>query len=157
MKSQIPASVIAVVAEITSSRETHATLDSLYMYAGAPGEPPEGSKHAKALAWLRLVNKEDSIEPFEVLGQIIEGYMEEELDENNIYDKDKIKDKKKLIKTLQNAKLQYVNGGRIIGALAAPSTSLEDSIKKRNITVLNEEFDRALRTVETSPKVRGQA
>ena len=152
MKSQIPASVIAVVAEITSSRETHATLDSLYMYAGAPGEPPEGSKHAKALALLRLVNKEDSIEPFEVLGQIIEGYMEEELDENNIYDKDKIKDKKKLIKTLQNAKLQYVNGGRIIGALAAPSTSLEDSIKKRNITVLNEEFDRALRTVETSPK-----
>ena len=152
LKSKIPASVIAVVSELTSSRETHATLDSLYMYAGAPGEPPEGSKHAKALAWLRLINKDESVEPFEVLGRIIEEYMEEELDEDETYHKDKIKEKKRLVKTLQHAKLQYVKGGRVIGALAAPSSSLEESIKKRKITVLNEEFDRALRSVESSPK-----
>lgn len=153
MRTLIPAPVIAIVAEIASSRETHATLDSLFMYAGAPGDPPPESKHAKALAWLRQVNQDDSVEPLEVLGRLIEGYMDEEISEDlGNWVEERKKDKVRISKALQNAKLQYVAGGRVIGALAAPSISLEESIKKRNISVLNEEFDRALRTVETSPK-----
>ena len=153
MRILIPAPVIAVVAEIASGRETHATLDSLFMYAGAPGDPPPESKHAKALAWLRRVNQDEAVEPLEVLGRLIEGYMDEEIDEDlGSWDKEKIREKTRIKKALQNAKLQYVTGGRVIGALAAPSISLKESIKKRNISVLNEEFDRALRTVETSPK-----
>ena len=153
MRTLIPAPVIAVVAEITSSRETHATLDSLFMYAGAPGEPPTGSKHAKALAWLRHVNQDDTVEPLEVLGRLIEGYIDEELDEDlGPWREERKKENARITKALQNAKLQYISGGRVIGALAAPSTSLGESIKKRNISVLNDEFQRALRTVETSPK-----
>lgn len=147
MKTQIPAPVIAIVAKLTSSYETHATIDSLFMHAGASGEPPEGSKFAKALEWLRKTNKDTSLEPLEVLGKIIEVYMEEDLDEE-----DKIKAREGLIKALRNAKLQYISGGKVISALATPSLSLENSLKKRDITTLNEEFDRALRTVETSPK-----
>jgi len=144
---------MAVVAEITSSRETHATLDSLFMYAGAPGEPPSESKHAKALEWLRRTNKDDSVHPLEVLGQLIENYMEEEIeDDPDPWKVNHKKDKERLTKILNKAKLQYVNGGRVIGSLAAPSISLEESIKKRKLTVLNDEFDRALKNVETSPK-----
>ena len=73
MRKNIPAPLIAVVSEIVSQEETHASLDSLFMYAGAPGNPPEGSKHVKALDWLRLINKDQSLEPLSVLGQIIEG------------------------------------------------------------------------------------
>lgn len=152
MRKLIPAPVIAVVAEIASDRETHATLDSLFMYAGAPGDPPPESKHAKALAWLRRVNQDESVEPLEVLGRLIEGYMDEEIEGYGSWAEDRQKEKTRINKALQNAKLQYVSGGRVIGSLAAPSISLEESIKKRNISVLSEEFDRALRTVETSPK-----
>jgi len=58
MRQLIPAAVISVVADIASDRETHAALDSLFMYAGAPGDPPPESKQAKALALLRRVNKD---------------------------------------------------------------------------------------------------
>jgi len=153
MRNLIPAPVISVVAEIASNRETHATLDSLFMYAGAPGEPPDGSKHAKALAWLRQVNQDKAVEPLEVLGRLIEGYMDEEIDQElGSWAEERAKEKARIVKALQNAKLQYITGGRIIGALAAPSVSLEEFIRRRNIASINEEFDRALRSVESSPK-----
>lgn len=152
MRKLIPAPVISIVADIASKRETHATLDSLFMYAGAPGDPPAESKHAKALAWLRRINQDESVEPLEVLGRLIEGYMDEEIEDFSNWAEESKKDKARINKALQNAKLQYVAGGLVIGALAAPSISLEESIKKRNISVLNEEFDRALKTVESSPK-----
>lgn len=44
---------MGVVAEIIANSETHASMDSLFLYAEAPGDPPEGSKHVKALEWLR--------------------------------------------------------------------------------------------------------
>jgi hypothetical protein len=143
-----------VVAEITSSRETHATLDSLFMYAGAPGDPPPDSKHAKAMEWLRRVNKDRSVEPLKVLGQLIEGYMDEEIDESlpEEWVADRKKEKEKLVKALQKSKLQYMEGGAVIGTLAAPSISLKQSILKRDMTVLNEAFDRATRSVDGSPK-----
>lgn len=88
MRQLIPAAVLAVTAELSSERETHATLDSLFTYAGAPGNPPEGNKEAKALAWLRRANIE-SAEPLQVLGRILEGYLEEVLDPNDRWDKEK--------------------------------------------------------------------
>ena len=78
MRKTIPAPIIAVVSDLVSEYETHATLDSLFMHAGAPGDPPPESKHAKAMAWLRRTNKELDVDLMEVLGLIIEGYMEEE-------------------------------------------------------------------------------
>ncbi len=153
MRTKIPAPVIAIVAEVTSSRETHASLDNLFMYAGAPGDPPPGSKAAKALAWLRQINQDETVEPLEVLGRLIEGYLEEDISEGlNDWTEERKQEKARITKALQNAKLQYHIGGTVTGALALPSSSLEESIRKRNITVLNEEFDRAMRSVEISPK-----
>lgn len=88
MEKQIPQPIISVVAEYISDKETHATLDSLFAYADAPGEPPDGSKAAKSLAWLRRINKE-SDKPLQILGKLLEGYMEAELKPNPYYDWDK--------------------------------------------------------------------
>ena len=49
MRNEIPSTVIAIVAEYVANSETHATLDSLFMHAGAPGDPPTSSKITKAL------------------------------------------------------------------------------------------------------------
>jgi len=152
MRRLIPAPVLAVVADITSSRETHASLDNLFTYAGAPGDPPEGSKPVKAQAWLRLTNKEESVEPLAVLGRLIETYMEEPVDQNNTWDTHKREDRERIQKVLGHCQLHYVPGGKITGVLAAPSKNLEVFIRDRDIASVDHEFSRALTNVETSPR-----
>ena len=56
-KKQIPAPVIAVLAENMPNMETHASLDNLFLYSEAPGDPPEGSKPVKTQSWLRIINR----------------------------------------------------------------------------------------------------
>ncbi len=150
MRQLIPAQILAVVSDITARRETHATMDNLFTYAGAPGEPPEGNKQAKSLAWLRRVNKDPSTDPIVVLGRLIEGYME--LAPNYFLAQNQTEDQERIKRVLADNNLQYVKGGKIVGALCAPSKTLEEFIRDRDINSINEEFDRALSNVETNPR-----
>ena len=152
MRRTIPVALLSVVAEISARRESHASLDNLFTYAGAPGDPPQGSKPAKALAWLRLANKDASINPIVVVGRVIETYMEEALDADNEWDKVKLEDRERIAKTLAQCELQYVKGGKVVGALGAPSRTLEEFIRDRDIGSIDVEFNRALANVETSPR-----
>lgn len=148
MRLTIPAPVISVVADIASGRETHASLDSLFMYAAAPGDPPDGSKHVKALEWLRRVNKDEAVEPLAVLGRLIEGYMETPL---NHWDDGGDREKK----VLAQCKLQYVDGGKVTSAvmpLAAPSRTLEMMLSTFDYAAVDEEFNRALSNLESEPR-----
>jgi len=152
MRREIPSAVIAVVAEQAANAETHATLDSLFMYAGASGEPPAGSKHAKALEWLRRVNRDESLDPLKVIGKLIEGYMEAVIDPANSFDTFVQERKEKIGRVLASCELQYVKGGRVVGALATPSRTLEQLIREQDFASINYEFDRALNSVESSPR-----
>ena len=42
MNNMIPRPVISLLSDKLPDLETHASLDSLFMYADAPGEVPEG-------------------------------------------------------------------------------------------------------------------
>lgn len=152
MRRQIPGALLAVVADVASQRETHAKLDSLFTYAGASGEPPMGSKPAKALEWLRATNKDEDVDPLAVVGRIIETYMEADLDPDDIYNAEKLKDRARISKALSQAKLQYVDGGKITGNLGAPSKALEDYIKDRDVESIELEFNRALSNVDSNPR-----
>lgn len=148
----IPAPVLAVVSDILAGRETHASLDNLFSYAGAPGDPPDGSKSVKTQAWLRLTNKEEACDPLAVLGRLIETYMEEPLDPANTWDTYKLEARDRIHKVLAQCQLQYVRGGKVTGALAAPSRTLEEFIRDRDIASVDHEFLRALSNVETNPR-----
>jgi hypothetical protein len=156
MSTSIPSPLIGVVAEIVAQRETHASLDSLFMYAGAPGEPPEGSKHLKALEWLRRTNSSDSTNAMHVLGRIIENYMEEFPPEpSHLDDFPAAKftpDQERINKILARSDLKYAKGGVITGALAAPTKTLDEFIRDRDMPALEYEFERALSNVEKSPR-----
>lgn len=151
MRQEIPAAVLALTAELASGRETHATLDSLFTYADAPGDPPEGSKHAKALAWLRRANKE-SPDPLRVLGRVLEGYMDEVLDPNNHWDKEQIVKRQKISTALANAQLQYVSGGKIAGSMGTPTRTLSEFIRERDLDSIDQEFQRAVQNATVSPR-----
>ncbi len=152
MRVIIPAPVLSVCADIVSRRETHATLDSLFVYAGAPGDPPPGSKAAKALDWLRITNKDENVNPLDVLGRIIENYMESPLDPQNTWDAESLKERGQIANVLARCELQYINGGKIVGALGAPSRTLEEFIKDRDLVSIDMEFNRALSNVEVNQR-----
>ncbi|GHA76601.1 abortive infection family protein [Cognatilysobacter bugurensis] len=151
MRQLIPAAVLALTAELSAHWETHATLDSLFTYAGAPGTPPDGSKPAKAMAWLRRVNNEAS-SPLQVLGQIIERYMEEALDPTDRWDKDKIAERDKLLAALAASNLQYLKGGRVVGAMGTPTRTLSEFIQEGDVQSIDQEFERAIQNASVSPR-----
>lgn len=148
----IPAAVLSVCAEIVANRETHATLDNLFTYAGAPGEPPPGSKPAKAQAWLRITNKDENVKPLDVLGRLIENYMEAPLDPDDTWDQDRLKDRERISKVLAQCDLQYIKGGKVVGLLGTVSRTLEEFIKDRDFVSIDAEFNRALSNVESNPR-----
>lgn len=156
MRQQIPAPVLAACAEILSQRNTHASLDNLFMHAGAPGDPPDGSKWVKAQDWLRRVNRDESVLPLVVLGRLIEGYMEEDPPEGSPFDDSprptETDEQQKIRKALARYDLQYVRGGSITRALGTPSKTLEDFIRERDLPAVEQEFTRALANVEQSPR-----
>lgn len=157
MRKLIPAPVIAICADIISQRETHASLNSLFMYAGAPGDAPDGSKPVKALEWLRRTNLDESVQPLQVLGRLIEVYMEEEPPAPKLFaqlapPQTETPDQLKIRNALARSDLQYSKGGMITGTLGTPTRTLEDFIKDRNIPAIDQEFTRALENVESSPR-----
>lgn len=157
MRRLIPAPVIATCAEIMSQRETHASLDNLFMYAGAPGNPPDGSKWVKAQEWLRRINTDPSVtQPLQVLARLIEAYMEEAPPKPSIFDDspppEDTPDQQKLKNALARYELQYVRGASITGALGSPSRTLDDFIRQNDIPALEHEFKRALLNVDQSPR-----
>lgn len=158
MRKEIPAPVIAVLADTLFDIESHAGLDSLFLYADAPGEPPEGSKPVKTLAWLRRINKESEF-PLKVLGKLIESYMElpDEVEEDDIQWGVNVTDKKQELKielksSLERCNLTYLTGGIISDGSSAPSRSLSELIKGRDIPSIESEFNRALENVNSEPR-----
>lgn len=144
---------MGALAEVVYLRETHDGLNSLFAYAGAPGEPPPGSKRAKVLDWLRRVNLDKNVEPLDVLGKILENYLEEDDPQSQYLTSkeyprllDKLKD------SLARANLKYVKGGLVTVALGSPSTSLEHLIRDRQLGPVNEEFYRAIERVKENAR-----
>lgn len=156
MRRSIPAPVIAACAEVISQRETHASLDNLFMYSGAPGDPPEGSKWVKAQDWIRRLNTDESVQPLQILGRLIEAYMEEEPPPASPFSNSppltETPDQQKLRKALARYDLQYFRGGLITDTLGTPTRALEEFIQDRDIPALDQEFTRALANVDQSPR-----
>lgn len=150
----IPGMVLSVCAEIAAERESHAKLNSLFTYAGAPGDPPLGNKLAKAMEWLRRTNNDESTQPLDILGKIIENYMEPGPISNDLLEESHQKDREKIKKALAQYELQYVQGGKIVtvGKLGTPSKMLEEFIRERDIIAIELEFNRALTNVESNPR-----
>jgi abortive infection Abi-like protein len=151
MRSEIPAPVVAALSEILADAETHAGLNNLFMHAGAPGDPPEGNKRVKVQEWIRRVNRDQSVTPLEILGRLIEPHMEADflMPPEGPFRAER---KARIEKALARCGLHYASGGVIAGALGPASKSLDDLIRGRNVSVLDEEFARALRNVESNPR-----
>lgn len=133
MRTRLPSYLIAVLSEVIPQSETHASLDNLFMYAGAPGDPPSESKPVKVQEWLRRINDDQSVDPLQILGRLIEGYLEYEPSLDSTHRQFQQERYERILKVLARAGFQYHTGGHVSTGLGAPTRSLEDLIKSRDL------------------------
>ena len=157
MKVEIPAPIIAVVANHIAEIKSHAGIDSLFAYADAPGDPPDGNKVVKVMEWLRRANKERDY-PLLVLGKVIEEEMEDPDAEKRhstfaSYNTNTADFIDKLNEMFQRYGMVYMTGGVLqkIGSTGA-SKSLKQLIRARDFQAIDMEFDRALENANTDPR-----
>lgn len=153
--SKIPPSIIGVSGTLLAERYTHSDLDSLFLSAGFPGDPPEGNKVTKCQHWMRAANNAfpDALARF---GRIISEFMEEDGPQpfaswtGEIETQPDPRDR--LREALGREGLTYMRGGNIIGtSIAGPSRSLAERLQTEGIGALEEEYRRAYAHVEADP------
>lgn len=145
MKTQISNAVIGVVGAVIGKHYySHSKLETLFMEHGAPGEPPGGNCIDKCVRWLKLANLDPSVDVLELLGGVIQDFMDS--------DHPSLKDgQDRIHRALTKTGLSYHDGGHVLGASGTPSQSLEGIIRERRLDALEVEFQRALESVGTDP------
>jgi len=152
-ETSIPRPIIAVVGEVLGNYYcSHTRLNTLFMESGAPGEPPPGSCIHKCIEWLKRVNSDASVNPFDVLGKILENFMDLEIPGIGVDNEFWSKNRERVLNILAKYGLSYHQGGQIIGgATGMPAKSLKEILANRNLTSVEAEFQRAMGNVEKDP------
>jgi hypothetical protein len=153
----IPNSVIGAVSSvIAADYYSHSKLNALFLEAGAPGEVPEGNCEKKCTLWLKRCNQEPDIDAIQVLGQVIQNFMDREppssLFSNAQLETTLKEGQDRIISSLAKNNLTYKSNGYVIksGSTVASKT-LEDYLKNGDFSSIEAEFDRALQNINTDP------
>jgi hypothetical protein len=137
-------SLCSVVGEAISTMGSHATLDVIFQTAGATGEPPNLSHGSKWKEWLFRTGLDPNVDSLQVLGNILEEFMDLPLPEDPEAQKLRMKMRIKVQAALEENGLRYFRFGRILPQGQTPETSelpLEqskpiDKIKPSNVEEL---------------------
>lgn len=128
----------------------HRAIETLFYECGASGDPPEGNCEDKITMWLVREASDNPAKAFQLLGRVLEDFMEADIDRNLLDTKDE--EKMRIIRILERYGLEYQQGGRIYGAsVSYPSRSLEDFLRERNLPEVEAEFERAIATIGSDP------
>ena len=147
---KIPLKVISLLSELLPNYESHAGLNSLFLYADIEITFPNLSKSNRVQETLMHINKNNS-NPLKVLGKILEKYFDGALispDNPEWYNAQL----DRIVQALAENSLTYTKGGRINGSLNTPTKSLENFINDLDIPAIDQEFTRALTHVDSSPR-----
>lgn len=152
MSRKIPLPVLVVAGDILGQFYTHREIDLLFVEQGVPGDPPEGNKVIKCTAWLKRLNKEDEqLDRFGMLGRLLEQFME--VDAISPENGEWLEISRERVRTILGKHgLSYHQGGQILGVASGGATiSLEATLRKRSLSTLEAEFQRALSNLDTDP------
>lgn len=129
----IPPALIGITAPILDHRYTHKELDSLFMSAGFPGDPPVGNKTQKCLAWMRAANSylqsgtSPLFDPLPAYGRLMAEFMDIPPAEAHSHSwaqpvEPAADPRDRIHEALGREGLSYGRGGHILGAaLTGPS------------------------------------
>ena len=153
MGNNIPNSVIGAVASVIAAHYySHSKLNTLFMESGAPGDAPEGNCETKCATWLKCCNKDPSINALEVLGAVIQAYMDREATSFGYENKALEQGQARIKNALAKNQLTYQTNGHIVLAGSNPtSKTLEDYLKSGDFSSIEKEFERAFEHINTDP------
>jgi hypothetical protein len=109
---RLPRAVCAVVAEVLHG--SHATLDSLFETAGAPGPPPNLSHATKWKDWLFRAGVDPSVDGLSVLGNVLEEFMDIGPKEDTYSFADWKANRDRVVRVLEENGFRYYRGGRVL-------------------------------------------
>jgi hypothetical protein len=145
----LPVPVCSIVGSVLGNYfYSHKRLERLFYEAGAVGEVPEGNCVQKCQTWLKRMHT-DVPDPSAVLGKLLEEFMEVD---NSFNAEEQSAGRQKITEMLGRFGLSYRTGGLIFGATTALATkSLKQVLKDRDLSGVDQEFERALAHVEKDP------
>jgi hypothetical protein len=74
--TRLSRAVCKVVGDVIQTTGGHPTLNALFISSGAPGEPPDLAHHSKWKEWLFRAGQDPDVDSLQVLGNILEEYMD---------------------------------------------------------------------------------
>lgn len=158
LSQKIPNSVIGAVASVIADYYySHSKLDTLFMESGAPGDAPEGNCEKKCSAWLKRCNDAPTIDALEVLGAVIQEFMDQEpqpqfYGERGQLSIEVIEGQARINAALAKNQLAYRTNGYVTKAGSNPITkTLEDFLKSGDFSSIEKEFERAIEHIQSDP------
>ena len=119
---QIPNAVIAVVADVLGNHlYSHTKIRVLFAGSGAPGDPPGGNCIDECDSWLKRCNNDPETDAFDVLGRVLENYME--VDTYREEGQEEHPGRLRITETLTRYGLSYSQGGKVLDAGVVPGSS----------------------------------
>lgn len=148
---QIPKPLSAYLATVIAQRNTHGTIDTKFQMYGAPGDPPTGNKEQKCLQWLDRAALDPSCDAFTLVGGLLHDIMEPQM--RGIYYDSDTRDREAIEKQLARHGFVYVAGGGLSRGdmIATPTKTLQDVLRQGDFPGVDEEFKRAIDSVESDP------
>lgn len=108
-----------------SLRGSHSTLESLFVAAGAPGEPPSLSHGSKWKEWLFRAGEDPAVDSLAVLGNVLEEFMDLAPSGNGEeYQEWKVR-RDRVERVLEENNLRYYRFGRVLPQGAEPPQSAD--------------------------------
>jgi hypothetical protein len=149
----IPGAVITLVASVLADYYySHRQLDRLFIEAGAPGDSPDGPGNCtdRCKEWLRRCNTDPNIDALEVLGGALRDFFEQ--DSPRLTREGADKERESVKGMLARYSLRYEQGGHVRGHLTAtPSRTFEELLRRHDFRSVDDEFHRAMQSVDQDP------
>ena len=126
------------------------------MESGAPGEAPDGNCKTKCANWLKRCNEDPSVNALEVLGLVIQAYMDEEPTPSifgGVTPDPHEEGKNRINNALAKNQLVYRTNGYVTQSGSTPiSKTLEDYLKSGDFSSIEKEFERAVENINLDPQ-----
>jgi hypothetical protein len=148
--NKIPNSVIGAVSSVLAGYYySHTKLNSLFMEAGAPGDPPLGNCETKCTAWLRRCNEDSSVDALKILGFVVQYYMDSpQLDDMQTV----VEGRQRISDALSKNQLSYqLNGYISLAGASIAARTLADFLRAGDYASIDAEFSRALGQLDRDP------
>jgi hypothetical protein len=112
---------VLCVAVAGALRGSHASLDRLFLTAGAPGPPPDLPHHSKWKEWLFNAGNDPNVDTLSLLGNLLEEFMDVPPNEDSPGFLEWTVERERIVQALEEVGLRYYRYGRVLPTGQTPA------------------------------------